>query len=67
MATLITSNKENIEPMDVEPEHFKKESQKQKTKEHDECQYLDLIKKILETGTVKGDRTGICVSSFINQ
>jgi len=56
MATLLhASNKENIESMEIEPEQ-KKESPKQK--EHDEIQYLELIRKIMETGTVKGDRTG---------
>ena len=59
MATLLhVSNKENIESMEVEPEQ-KKELPKQNTKEHDEIQYLELIRKIMDTGTVKGDRTGM--------
>lgn len=58
MATLRGSNKENIESMEVELEQ-KKELPKQKTKKHDEVQYLELIRKILETGIIKGDRTGM--------
>lgn len=31
---------------------------------HDECQYLELIQKIIEHGTVKGDRTGVGTQSI---
>ncbi|XP_066919800.1 thymidylate synthase-like [Clytia hemisphaerica] len=71
MASLMPSNKENIESMDVEDQSMKKQEiktneeapMKMQTLEqapppHDECQYLELIQKILATGRVKGDRTG---------
>ena len=59
MATLLVSNKENIEPMEVVEPEQKKVSSKRDAKEHDEIQYLELIRRIMETGTVKGDRTGV--------
>ena len=51
------SEKENmIEGMDVDEE--RKPMLNQKKGEHGECQYLNLIRTIIETGTLKGDRTG---------
>ena len=32
--------------------------------EHDELQYLSLVRKIIDTGSVKGDRTGTGVRSL---
>ena len=70
MASLMPSNKENIESMDVEDQSMKKQGIKtneeapmkmqapEQAPPHDECQYLELIQKILSTGRVKGDRTG---------
>lgn len=51
--------KENMNPSEMEVDvDTRKISSEKIRSQHDEYQYLDLIQKIIETGKVKGDRTG---------
>lgn len=65
----ITDNKENIQPHVKMTSYEKQEYERQKRKregdsDHDEMQYLNLIRHIINNGALKGDRTGINIYTF---
>lgn len=64
MTTLAPSNKENV--MEIDDHELKPEKHvvEHNEKQHEENQYLELIQKIIDSGTIKGDRTGTGTVSF---
>lgn len=57
-------SKENIIPTEMEVDSISSKVQNNQ-RCHDEYQYLDLITRIIETGKMKGDRTGTALDIII--
>ena len=67
---ITSGNKENIQPDLKMASSETQEYERQKRKrggdsDHDEIQYLNLIRHIINNGALKGDRTGINIYIFL--
>ena len=66
---ITSGNKENIQP-DLkmalsETQEYERQKRKREDSDHDEMQYLNLIRHIINDGALKSDRTGINIYIFL--
>ena len=65
---ITSGNKENIQPdlkMALSETQYERQKRKREDSDHDEMQYLNLIRHIINDGALKSDRTGINIYIFL--